>query len=196
MTFARKPLVFVDIETTGLDPEIHEIIEIAILPLKGPVWQTKIKPEHLDVASPKALEINGYQDHPEDWEDAPRFLNIAPEIAAHLKDTMIAGQNTQFDMGFIRSLFKRHDLPLKGVPYSWVDTVSLAYEHLVPLGTPDLKLGTTCDFLGISNDGQHTAAADVYRTREAYLKMIRAGWFKRLWWRLRWKLKGGATGQD
>lgn len=191
MIFARKPLVFVDIETTGLDPTVHEIIEIAILPLKGPVWQTKIKPEHIEKASPKALEINGYQDHPEDWDDAPNFKLIAPEITMRLKETMICGQNIQFDMGFVRSLFKRHGLLLKGVPYSWVDTVTLAYEHLVPLGVPDLKLGTICDFLGISNEGQHTAAADVYRTRKAYLKMLRAGGLKRLWWRIRWLFKSG-----
>ena len=190
MTFARNPLIFVDIETTGLDPSVHEIIEIAILPLKGPVWQTKIKPEHLDQASPKALEVNGYQDHPEDWESAPMFNDIAPDIASRLKDTMIAGQNTQFDMNFIQRLFKRNDIPLKGVPYSWVDTVTLAYEHLVPLGIPDLKLQSICDFLGIPNDGQHTAAADVYRTREAYLKMLRAGHLKRLWWRIRKLLRG------
>ena len=190
MTFAHKPLVFVDVETTGLDPNIHEIIEIAILPLEGPVWETKIKPEHIEKASPKALEINGYRDHPEDWGSAPLFHEIAPEIATRLKNTMIAGQNTNFDMGFIQSLSKRHDIPLKGVAYSWVDTVTLAYEHLVPLGIPDLKLQSICDFLGIPNEGQHTAAADVYRTREAYLKMLRAGHLKRLWWRIRRILRG------
>ena len=60
----KKPLCFIDIETTGLNSAIHEIIEIAIIkicPREGTsTYTTKIQPENIQHASPEALEINGY----------------------------------------------------------------------------------------------------------------------------------------
>ena len=50
----------IDIETTGLRPEYHEIIEIAIIQIDGEdvkKWSTKIAPKYLERAHPKALSL-------------------------------------------------------------------------------------------------------------------------------------------
>ena len=58
----KKPLAFIDVETTGLNSQLHEIIEISILrvcPIHGKTTYTrKIKPVHINHADPRALQIN------------------------------------------------------------------------------------------------------------------------------------------
>ena len=64
-------LVFIDTETTGLDPSIHELIEIGFVRVKQDwngekptfeiieEWDQKIRPEHIKTADPTSLKING-----------------------------------------------------------------------------------------------------------------------------------------
>ena len=75
----QVPVVFLDVETTGLDPRAHEIVEIAIVALDGQVLlDTKVKPQNIEAASPRALEINGYNEA--DWADAPTFDEIKGKV--------------------------------------------------------------------------------------------------------------------
>ena len=97
-----RTLTFLDVETTHLDPEIGEIIQIAILTedsegnLKE--WSTKIKPQlKLGTYSAKALEINGYNE--EDWKDAPFFADIAHLIVSKLQWGPIIGHNSFSQIG-------------------------------------------------------------------------------------------------
>jgi DNA polymerase III epsilon subunit-like protein len=69
----EKKLAFIDLETTGMDPLKHEIIEIgcllAKLDDKGQYvelesFELKVKPEHIETAEQEALRVNGYdEDH-------------------------------------------------------------------------------------------------------------------------------------
>lgn len=192
----HKPLRFVDTETTGLDENVHEIIEIAIIDADGDVLlDTKIKPEHLDRASPKALEINGYNE--EEWKDAPLFEEVAPEIFKLLSEQcIIAGQNIKFDTGFILASLKRLyrnlgmtqeqvDEKIRKISYHSVDTATLAYEHLAPLGASSMSLWATEMALGISREKQHRALDDIEATRQVFFKLLRMSWWERNKLRLR-----------
>jgi len=179
----EKPLVCVDVETTGLDENEHEILEISIIALDGSViLHTKVKPQNIEAAHPKALEVNGYNEA--DWADAPTWNEIAPKVKEALTDVVLMGQNVSFDMRFINAALKRTDVGNAGISYHLVDTVTLAYVHLVPCGLRSVSLGAVCEFLGYSNEGAHSALADTQRTLKVYRALSRATWFSRLWWRL------------
>lgn len=222
-----RPLVFMDTETTGLDPGEHEMIEFAAV-FEGDIWlvdlrngygfrsrpttatlELKILPEHPETASPKALEITGYT--PEKWaaegaipmsEALPRIIefveratlaNTYPKLRTlHVDEPkkwklfwpMPVGQNIPFDLRFLKDAFEKHDLMDKWpFHYHHLDTMTLAYEHLKPLGQHSVGLWAICKTLGISNEGAHTALVDAQRCREAFHKLVRATW----WDRLRWK---------
>ena len=57
-------LCFVDVETTGLDPVRHELIELAAVRVDRHTLEpldhvsVKVRPERLADADPKALEVN------------------------------------------------------------------------------------------------------------------------------------------
>ena len=61
-----KILAAFDLETTGLDPAVHDIIEIAIVPLNPdfkrselPEFTARIKAVHPENADPESLKISG-----------------------------------------------------------------------------------------------------------------------------------------
>jgi DNA polymerase-3 subunit epsilon len=181
-------LAFVDVETTGLDPDVHEIIQVAILVESQTTnqvvmgFETKVKPQNLEVADPKALELNGYQNHPEWWDSAPVMNEeLAAVIASYLKNAIMVGQNVGFDKGFLQKALKKYDM-WDWIGHHTVDTASMAIEHLGPLGVSSVSLKNTCKVLGIPNENEHDAMADVRRCRAVYHKLKRAGFLKRLWW--------------
>lgn len=183
LRLGEKPVVVVDVETTGLDETVHEIVEISIITLKGDILlHTKVKPVDISTAHPKALEVNGYNEA--DWEDAPTWNEIAPQVKAALTNVVLLGQNISFDMRFINEGLKKTDVGNQGVSYHTVDTVTMAYEHLVPCGLRSVSLAAVCEFLGLSNKGAHTALVDTVRTLQVYRMLNRATWLNRLWWRL------------
>ena len=188
----QKLTCFVDTETSGLSPTEHEILEFgAILETRmmGPQEVTfRMKPEHLERAEPKALEVNGYT--PENWKASHAWSQSSGALAMWqtLGDAILIGHNVQFDVGFINETLKRHVGALGGTPQRVgihvVDTQTLAMEHLVPIGLQSLKLGEVCKFLGIP-PGNHTALGDARACRTVYYLLRRADLLDRMWWRLK-----------
>jgi DNA polymerase III epsilon subunit-like protein len=161
---------FLDTETTGLDPITNEIVEIAIIRERpdGTLideWSTKVKPQRIETAHPRALEVNGYNEAA--WADAPLFDDIADEVADRLLDCVLIGHNVAFDHGFIKEALKRAGSKVR-LPYHKIDTVTLVYEHLAPLGCTSLSLDRVREFLGWSKDGAHTALQDTQDCRKLY----------------------------
>lgn len=174
----RRPLAYIDTETTGLDPRTHEVIDVAVvfdrevaerLSLPHLTFQddyafytSRIRPERLDVAEPKALEVNGYT--PEGWADAPLAAEVVPVLQAILKDTVCCGHNVGFDTDFIQNMIRRTGSNFR-MDYHKFDTVSLAYEHLVPAGLEKLSLDNIREFLGWPKEGGHAALKDALDAR-------------------------------
>lgn len=172
----RRPTrLYLDTETTGLDPNCHEIIEIAIVIEEVPenpndlgkiiqTWERKIRPIHIRAAHPKALEVNGYT--PQEWEGTLPFADYADEIAGLLASTgTLVGHNPTFDTNFLKSAFAREGLGVR-IPYHQIDTVSLAYVAWNWSGTgPGLSLDKIRDHLGMSKVGAHSALKDALDCR-------------------------------
>lgn len=184
MALRDRPRVYLDLETTGLNPANHEIIEIGFVRDDGFSWHIKIHPEHPETAEPKALEVNGYT--PEEWETqgATCLILALRQLRVFLEDCVIVGHNVAFDVAFLEEAFRKaSDKPWHA--YYAIDTTTLAYEHLVPLGLKSVSLKHVCEFLGLSPEpDQHRALAGAETCRKVYQKLARAGWLQRLWWGL------------
>ena len=178
-------IVFLDVETTGLDPAYHEIIEICLI--RGDsLYHRKVQPLHIETASKKALEINGY--NPKAWSLATHPSTVALEIAHYLSGATIVAHNPSFDMGFIDELLHQY-----GVQVSYdrrlIDTTVLAHEHLLISGCKKLSMDGIREFFGWSSEGAHTAVKDCMDVRRLYRKLLRASVFDRWNWRIRRKYR-------
>tara|TARA_R110000803_G_scaffold91251_2_gene158600 strand:- start:471 stop:1007 length:537 start_codon:yes stop_codon:yes gene_type:complete len=175
-------LLFIDTETTGLSVETgQEIIDIAIISEHpdGTIdrWETLIRPERIDLAHPKALKVNGYTDAA--WAEAPFLSEVAEEIFERLSygNKIVVGHNIQFDMNFIRHTLKRHITDRKmRLVYPCIDTITLAHEHLTPMGLRTLQLDQIRKFMGWPMEGAHTAMTDAETVRRLYHSLIRRSW--------------------
>lgn len=183
-----KALCWVDVETTGLDAEHNEVIEIAIIRIEPDGQETeyhrKLKMERPENAHPKALKVNGYTE--EAWFGAKTQSEVWNEIVrfGFFKDAIVAGQNVRFDTGFITASLNRHVENPPRIDYHLLDTCVLALHYLTQYGISSVSLVPTCEFLGIPTDGAHTALADVRMAIEVNNVLTRAGWLTHLWWKL------------
>ena len=196
-TLQEKPLAFLDIETTGLTPPNGEIIEIAIIVTMPPSglrnrllgrrqvvfeYVTKVAPKHPETAHPKALEVNGY--NAEEWEGAPALEAVLPVAVTILEKCVIAGQNVRVDAGFLSYYREELDVGSR-FDYHLVDTVTLAYEHIVPCGAKKISLKDICTFIGIKPEpDQHRALAGARTDLKVYERLARAGVLDRLYWKM------------
>jgi len=100
------PLAFVDLETTGLSPGRHRILEIGIVTVDGErvnEWSTLVNPRRQVPAFTRSF--TGISDAM--IADAPRFEDIAPEIEQRLRGRLFIAHNARFDHGFLRSELAR-----------------------------------------------------------------------------------------
>lgn len=165
LNLSEKPLAFTDVETTGLDPVINEIIEFACV--KGDeTLVMKIKPRRIHTAHPKALEVNGYNEA--EWADAEDITTAAPKIIAFLRNTVFVAHNAKFDVDHINSFLKEAGITER-MDYHVVDTVGLAYVTLVRYGLESVSLKPVCEFLNIPPEpAMHRALAGATACKKVY----------------------------
>jgi len=185
-------LVFIDIETTHLDPIQGEIIEFAVCRITKHCREIdtfKIKPKHLHTADPVALEINGY--NAADWRMA-RELDTAVDIMYNYLqgNCIVIGHNVEFDLRFINTVLQSR--AYKSVGRKKICTRALALEHLPYMKSHSLQ--ALRKFFNISTDGAHRAYKDMEDMKLIYYKLIRASAFSRLLWWIKWKIQVSLSG--
>ena len=111
-----RPLLFFDIESTGLNIATDGIIELSFVKVfpgqEEPEVKTwKIKPwdyknRRVIPISPSASEVNGVKD--EDLVNCPKFIEVLPEVAQWLEGSDLAGFNSaKFDLPLLAEEIER-----------------------------------------------------------------------------------------
>jgi len=162
-------LVFLDLETTGLDAVIGDsICEIGALKVNN---RKVIDKFHRLINPRKSMPKEVYAIHKisdADLKDAPYFENVADELISFLKGTIIFAYNANFDVGFINQHLKRIDYPALDVPV--VDILLMARDML-KLSRYNLK--ATADFFDIDcSGGLHRASEDALIAYKVFLFIL------------------------
>jgi DNA polymerase III epsilon subunit-like protein len=168
-------LVFVDLETTGLDVDRHGIIEI------GCIFETNGTRESEDFQS---LANPGLVEHSEGAAEVHRIPRQAIDTAPLLqdvlrrfdsrcaKDAILSGWNTKFDEAFLYKAYQRYGIPWR-FDYHIFDVWSL-YKRLQLVGKLPtdlhLGLGTVIQHYQLVRTGEdhHRALTDVEWTWRLY----------------------------
>ncbi len=167
---------FMDMEFGGLDPELHDITEIAVIltdyrlaELAQREWKVTARPERI---TPEAAQISGYD--AEVWErEAVPVRQALSELAALLPrgHTVVpAGQNVRMDVQFLERAYRNCHIPFP-FDYHVIDLATLFYAWSLVEGrtVPALSLRQAATHAGLTEGVvEHRAMADTRLTLEAF----------------------------
>ena len=167
--------IFLDTETTGLDPnQGHRIIEIAAVEMNNRQLTTNYYHSYLNPGrniDPAAQEVHGITF--EFLQDKPTFKDIAADFLSFIKDSEIIIHNAPFDVGFLNMELGKINLEkLEGQSVSIFDTLKLAKE--IRPGQRN-NLDALCKAYDVDNTSRafHGALLDAQLLGDVYLGMTR-----------------------
>lgn len=159
MKWKEEPILFVDTETTGTDPESDRVVELAMaLMLEGEVrwaYTTVVNPE---VPIPEgAASVHGI--HDADVKDAPTFADLMELVGLCMDYRFCGAYNAPFDKNILAGEFRRC-----GVDFDkefWFDPLIVARHFITIRARGVHRLENVATRLGIAlGEAAHTAAAD------------------------------------
>jgi DNA polymerase III subunit epsilon len=152
----KRPLAFLDLETTGRTIGLDRIVEIGVLKVtpegKEAPLETRVNPE---MRIPReATGIHGISDR--DVQNKPTFGKVAPRLARFLQGCDLAGYNIlNFDLPMLESEFRRVGMRLDVDGRGIVDVMAI-YVQKEPR---DLKAAYRF-YCGSEHQQAHSAFAD------------------------------------
>lgn len=171
---STRPILFIDLEFTGLDPNIHEIIEVAALVIRQPDFKitnsyyTKVIPQHIHTADPKPLEISGYS--AKDWQDALSLRQVLQDLSQLAPDCLLAGWVVQNEWNFLNSALQKEKLPYF-YSHHLIEVYTLAFVkfHAKP-NIQYINLSTIAKTLNIPIQ-RHKPDSDIRATYEIFKQL-------------------------
>lgn len=158
----RNPLVFFDLETTGINIVKDRIVEISFVKVhpngKEECKTRRINPEM--PIPPESTAIHGITD--EDVKDCPTFKEIAKSLAAQIEGCDLAGYNSnRFDIPLLAEEFLRAGVDIDLNKRKFIDVQTIF--HKMEQRTLSAAYKFYCDK---SLENAHTAEADTMATYE------------------------------
>ena len=163
-----RPIVFFDIESTGVLPHRDRIVEIAFIKMLPDGSSTTLvrRLNPTIPIPPGATAVHKISD--EDVADCPTFVDIAPSLYQYLDNCDLAGYNLlSFDVPLLVNEFKR-----AGITYD-IEKIKIVdvFQIFCKLFPRNLTFAYKF-FCGKELEGAHGAAADTQATMEVLFSQL------------------------
>ena len=172
----ERPIAITDVETTGLDFTIQEIIEIGLVVINQKTLEiidtlnVKVKPEHIKTADEFALKLNGYNET--DWKDAITLKEAMSLYGEKTKDAIFCAHNVTFDWSFISEAFKRTGIKDK-MDHHRIDLFTMIWMKFRNSSCERFSLNEAAKRLGVSEEPMpHRAINGTMTAYEIYKKLV------------------------
>ncbi len=156
---AGAEFVIVDVETTGTNAELADLVEVAAVRVKGGKvidrWSTFVNPGRPIFGN----QMHGITD--KDVKGAPSPAEAARKALAFVGDATLVGHSVGFDIAFLEAALGDGTRIEKG---RYLDTLILARDGYPDL--PSYTLGELSRFFGIQLKQAHRALPDAEATAE------------------------------
>ncbi|MBD3637381.1 MAG: 3'-5' exonuclease [Crocinitomicaceae bacterium] len=164
----KRPIVFFDLETTGLNISRDRIVEIGIIKIEPDQKETsyvrRLNPEM--PISEESQAIHGISN--EDVKDCPTFAEVGHEIAGFIGDADLAGYNSnKFDIPLLIEQFLTHNIDFSMDGRKFIDVQTIF--HKMEQRTLEAALRFYCDQ---ELKDAHSAEADAKATYEVLKAQI------------------------
>lgn len=163
--FKNKEFVVFDLETTGLNFNTDEIIEIGAVKIKNGIitetFETLIKPKNpIPVEATKVNNITN-----EMVKNSPNLEDVLDDFYFFSKGCVLVAYNINFDYSFINFYGKQNGLLFDN---EQVDALAVARNKLF---LKNYKLSTVVKYLNIELIGAHRAINDTIATAKAFIEL-------------------------
>lgn len=172
-------LAFIDCEFGGLDPEQHDITEIAVIltdyrlvELARAEWKVRARADRI---SEEGAAISGYS--AEAWKDAPALREVLQQLSELLPANALvvpAGQNVRMDVAFLERGYRSCGMPFP-FDYHVIDLATLYYIWSLLAGEPASALSLRQAALSaglIEGEIPHRAMADAELALETFRHFV------------------------
>lgn len=155
-----RDFVIVDLETTGLDPVIDEIIEVGAIRTSSETgarttFQALVRPER---RVPRHItKMTGISQAMVDCEGR-RISDVLAEFIGFIQDLPLVTFNASFDMGFLQSAAKKNGVAINNRYTCALQMARRAWPEL-----PSHRLADLARIRNLPNDDTHRALGDCTR---------------------------------
>ena len=164
----RNPLVFFDLETTGINIVKDRIVEISYVKV-FPNGKEETKTRRINPGMPippESTAIHGITD--EDVKDCPTFKEIAKSLATQIEGCDLAGYNSnRFDIPMLAEEFLRAGVDIDMSKRKFVDVQVIFHKMEQRTLTAAYKF-----YCGRNLEDAHTAEADTRATYEVLMAQL------------------------
>lgn len=171
----KRPLLFFDIESTGLNIPEDSIIELSFVKIfpggEERIKTWKIKPwdyvgNRQRPINPEASKVNGITD--DMLVDCPTFFDVAEEVAGWLQDSDLSGFNAaKFDLPMLAEEFERAKMAGKDLKVDLHAPKMVDVQNIYHAMEPrNLRAAYRFYCGGEDFENAHTAEADTVATYE------------------------------
>lgn len=176
-------ILWIDTETTGVDPEKNAIIQLAYIVeigggiveegnfLMAPHAGSTVEKKALEINKRDIVEIMQYPHLKDTMKDFKMILAKYVNKFNKLDKFVLAGYNIAFDEQFLRAAFTRTKDKFFGSWFFWpkCDCVTYVSRYIAEknLRLKNYKLSTLCEHFNIPLDA-HDALNDIRATRDLY----------------------------
>ena len=169
---AQQRFAVVDVETSGLSPVDHRILQVAVVEVRGDgtvldEWTTLVRPSWWRVGP---RHIHGLTVR-RTWR-APKLAQVAPELVRRLDGRIIVAHNVAFDWPFLERGLRRAGYGPPAEPLR-LCTLELS-RSLDPERVSSHRLVDACARHGVALERAHDALADARATAQLLPHLLAA----------------------
>ncbi|UQA62120.1 3'-5' exonuclease [Polyangium aurulentum] len=160
------PLVFLDLEMTGLKPATDRVIEVCAERVRGDTLESALS----TLVRPDDNVFGNAHVHGIEWKDlegAPTFREIVDRLMPVLEGGIIVAHAAQWDVTFLEAELSRVGPP-RVFPF-YLDTLTLSRRSFA---LPAHNMAALCASLGVPQPRAHRAADDVHTLRQVFQRIL------------------------
>lgn len=162
----------VDVETTGFDPDIDRIVQVAAVVVDGTgqvvdQFDTVVRPESPEQYSHGAEHVHGITR--EMVQNGMPLSDALRNVKSFVDGRIFTAHNARFDLSFLRA--ESHRVGLEWELPTYVDTLALSRRSDAS-GQRRHSLDELCRHYGVERERAHEAASDARATASILMRLI------------------------
>ncbi|MBY0359221.1 MAG: WYL domain-containing protein [Candidatus Obscuribacterales bacterium] len=173
---AVSDLIFAafDTETTGRSPLFSRLVEVSGIKFRATGEHVDTRTHLINPETPIPAEVTAIHGITDQMvETMPNFKSVVPGFvdwitAGNENPTVLVAHNASFDIAFLQMALSRLGLPMPNNPV--LDTLSLSRKLIKD--SPNHKLRTLMEHLGIDSSTYHRAEADSFHVQSLLLNIL------------------------